>query len=199
MQKGPTTKLVLPGWSSLASLLAPQSPDMPHYSLLRRSGQVTHDQVQGPEPVQGSISPQVVPSGSDRPLGLHSASKEAQAGTSPGKPGSSTAPGYSYFSLTREARKVQASLSLLLLAISGEVCLPVNSGLMPLWGEWRRGGLRARSTCDLSCSWRESVTKGPVSSSVRRGWMALVRKGEEPARGLQCCPFWASWFQGRSI
>lgn len=47
---------------------------------------------------------------------------------------------------------------------------------MPLWGEWRRGVLGARSTRDLSCSWRESVTKGPVFSSVRRGWMALVRK-----------------------
>lgn len=91
--------------------------------------------------MQGSISPQVVPSGSDRPLGLHSASKEARAGTSSGKPGSSTAPGYSYFSLTREARKVQASLSLILLAASGEVCLPVN-----LWTDAAVGGMEEGCT-----------------------------------------------------
>lgn len=72
--------------------------------------------------------------------------------------------------LPEEARKVQASLSLLLLAVSGEVCLPVSLWTDAVEGV-EEGRLGARSTRDLSCSWRESVTKGSVFSSVEGdGW-----------------------------
>lgn len=61
---------------------------------------------------------------------------------SSGKPGSSTAPGYSYFSLARGSRGHAGSLSQLLLAISGEVCVPVGLWADPVEGMqvgWARG------------------------------------------------------------
>lgn len=75
--------------------------------------------------MQGSIFPQVVPSGFDRPLGLHSVSKEARAGTCVlWEAWLQHCPRLQL--LLTYQRKGQASLSLHPLAVSGEVCLPVS-------------------------------------------------------------------------